>query len=167
MGAKSGHRLFQRGRGIGRGVVATGDAYLLQESPETYEVNFDPENRAIAPKVGTLPIFKLPSSSTSDIERNPLKVGLTEIAEDYPWSSARSHLIGVEDTVLADATWLDPSERTAYAEFVLAENEEMDETIRKATRTGRPVGSESFVDMLEFRLKQTLRPKKAGRPRKK
>jgi putative transposase len=73
----------------------------------------------------------------------------------------------VEDTVLADATWLDPSERTAYAEFVLAENEEMDETIRKATRTGRPVGSESFVDMLEFRLKQTLRPKKAGRPRKK
>jgi putative transposase len=37
------------GRGIGRGVVATGDAYVLRESPETYEVNFDPENRIIAP----------------------------------------------------------------------------------------------------------------------
>jgi putative transposase len=101
------------------------------------------------------------------IERNPLKVGLAEGAEDYRWSSARSHLTGVEDAVLGDATWLDPSERTSYAEFVLAENAEMDETIRKATRTGRPIGSESFVDMLEFRLKQVLRPKKAGRPRKK
>jgi hypothetical protein len=43
----------------------------------------------------------------------------------------------------------------------------MDETIRKATRTGRPIGSESFVEMLEFRLKQVLRAKKVGRPRKK
>ena len=36
-------------RGMGRGVSVTGDAYVLRESPETYEVNFDPENRAIAP----------------------------------------------------------------------------------------------------------------------
>ena len=36
-------------RGIGRGVDVIGDAYVLRESPETYEANFDPENRAIAP----------------------------------------------------------------------------------------------------------------------
>jgi putative transposase len=42
----------------------------------------------------------------------------------------------------------------------------MDEEIRKATRTGRPFGSESFVEKLEFQLNQRLRPKKAGRPRK-
>jgi putative transposase len=36
-------------RGIGRGIVATGDAYVLRESSEIYEVNFDPENRAIIP----------------------------------------------------------------------------------------------------------------------
>jgi putative transposase len=102
------------------------------------------------------------------IERNPLKVGLAERAEDYRWSSAKAHLTGGEDLAMgALPTWLDPSERSAYAEFVLAEDEEMDEEIRKATRTGRPFGSEGFINMLEFRLKQVLKPKRVGRPPKK
>ena len=101
------------------------------------------------------------------IERNPLKVGLVERAEDYRWSSAKAHLGGADDYVLgASSTWLDLSERAAYAEFLLADDEAMDDEIRKSTRTGRPFGSESFIDMLEFRLKQRLRPQKAGRPRK-
>jgi putative transposase len=101
------------------------------------------------------------------IERNPLKVGLAKSAEGYRWSSAKSHLTGADDAVLSSTSWLDPSERAAYSEFVLDENDEVDEAIRKATRTGRPFGSESFVDMLEIRLNQTFRPKRAGRPRKK
>ena len=101
------------------------------------------------------------------IERNPLKVGLAERAEDYRWSSAKAHLRGTDDSVLGTSfTWIDPSERAAYAEFVLADDEAMDDKIRKATRTGRPFGSESFIDMLEFKLKRGLRPQKAGRPRK-
>ncbi len=101
------------------------------------------------------------------IECNPLKAGIVERAEEYRWSSAKAHLSGEDDTVLGpSSTWLDPSERSAYAEFVQAGNEEMDAQIRQATRTGRPFGSENFLDMLEFRLKQVLRPKKAGRPRK-
>jgi putative transposase len=101
------------------------------------------------------------------IERNPLKAGLAERAEDYRWSSAKAHLTGTDDAVLgASFTWLDPSESAAYADFVLLEDEVVDEKIRKATRTGRPFGSESFVDVLEFRLKQVLRPKKPGRPKK-
>jgi putative transposase len=39
-------------RGKGRGVFATGDAYVLRESPESYKADFDPENRAIAPNIG-------------------------------------------------------------------------------------------------------------------
>jgi putative transposase len=101
------------------------------------------------------------------IERNPLKVGLAERPDDYRWSSAKAHLAGVQDAVLGTATWLDPSEMAAYAEFVQTEHEEMAEAIRKATRTGRPFGSESFIDMLEHRLGQAIRPNKAGRPRKK
>jgi putative transposase len=75
-------------------------------------------------------------------------------------------LTGAGDAVLSSTSWLDPSERAAYSEFVLDENDEVDGAIRKATRTGRPFGSESFVDMLEYRLNQVLRPKRAGRPRK-
>jgi putative transposase len=101
------------------------------------------------------------------VERNPLKVGLVKSAEAYRWSSAKAHLTGADDAVLGAISWLDPSERAAYSEFVLAENEEMDDAIRKVTRTGRPFGSESFFDMLEIRLHQVLRPKRAGRPRKK
>jgi putative transposase len=41
-------------RGKGRGVIATGDAYVLRESQEAYKANFDPENRAIAPNIGLL-----------------------------------------------------------------------------------------------------------------
>jgi putative transposase len=40
-------------RGQGRGVFATGDAYVLRESPEAYKASFDPENRAIAQNVGS------------------------------------------------------------------------------------------------------------------
>ncbi|MDP3694651.1 MAG: transposase [Desulfocapsaceae bacterium] len=99
------------------------------------------------------------------IELNPLKAGLAEHAEEYCWSSAKAHLTGAEDAVLGSAsTWFDPSEKNAYSKFVLTENEEMDAKIRQSTRTGRPFGSENFIDMLEFQLKQVLRPKKAGRP---
>jgi putative transposase len=36
-------------RGMGRSVVANGDAYMLRESTETYEADFDTKNRVIAP----------------------------------------------------------------------------------------------------------------------
>lgn len=101
------------------------------------------------------------------IELNPLKVGLVKHAEEYQWSSAKAHLTGTHDAVLGESfTWLDPLERATYAEFVLAEDEALDDKLRKATRTGRPFGSENFVDMLEFQLQKDLRPKKAGRPPK-
>lgn len=38
-------------RGNGRGVISTGDAYVLREAQEEYRANFDPENRAIAPNI--------------------------------------------------------------------------------------------------------------------
>jgi len=101
------------------------------------------------------------------IERNPLKAGLAANAEEYLWSSARAHLTEATDALLSDSSWLDPSERAAYAEYVQAGDDSADEAIRKATRTGRPFGSETFVEALEVRLNQSLRPKKPGRPLKK
>lgn len=98
------------------------------------------------------------------IERNPLKVGLVENAEAYRWSSAKAHMAGVNDSHLGATSWLSPQEQSAYAGFVATEDEETDNAIRRATRTGRPFGSESFVDLLEFRLQQSLKAKKRGRP---
>lgn len=100
------------------------------------------------------------------IERNPLKVGVSDKVETYPWSSAKAHITGTSDTLLAPTSWLSSQEQKAYAEFVCIENEETDNDIRKATRTGRPFGSEGFIDQLEFRLNQPLRANKRGRPYK-
>ena len=101
------------------------------------------------------------------IERNPVKVGLVERAEDYRWSSAKAHMTGTSDALLSANEWLAPQDRNAYAELVHTEDEETDDAIRKSTRTGRPFGSESFTEMLELQLNQALKPKKPGRPRKK
>ena len=100
------------------------------------------------------------------IERNPLKVGLVEKVEAYRWSSGKAHITGANNNILGDTSWLSPQEQCAYAEFVVTEDDEIDNAIRRATRTGRPFGSESFVDLLEFQLKQPLKAKRRGRPYK-
>ncbi len=101
----------------------------------------------------------------SYIERNPLKGGLVESAELYRWSSAKAHLTGTSDSLLGAGTWLSQQEKCAYAEFVRSGDRKTDNAIRRATRTGRAFGSESFIDMLGFRLNQSLKPGKPGRPR--
>lgn len=100
------------------------------------------------------------------IERHPVKAGLVAKVEGHRWSSAQAHVSGVYDPLLAADSWLSPQEQTAYCEFVVSEEEESDSAIRKATNSGRPFGSESFVDMLELRLNLELKPKKPGRPKK-
>jgi len=44
----------------------------------------------------------------------------------------------------------------------LSEGELAGREIRKATRTGRPLGSERFLDLLESLTGRSLRPRKRG-----
>ena len=44
---------------------------------------------------------------------------------------------------------------------------EINAAIRRATSTGRPLGSEVFIKKLERILNRDLSPKKGGRPKKK
>jgi len=100
------------------------------------------------------------------IERNPVKIGLVDYAEDYRWSSAKAHLKLAQDNLLQEPSWLDATDRSRYAEFILNSDEDAEAKLRSATRTGRPFGSESFIDNMEYQLNATLRPRKPGRPRK-
>ena len=84
------------------------------------------------------------------IEKNPLKAGLVERAEDYRWSSAKAHIKGAVDDLLVKPSWLPLDERKNYAEFMLQEDNKAEAIIRKATSAGRPYGSEGFIEKMEI-----------------
>ena len=101
------------------------------------------------------------------IEQNPVRAKLVKRAEDYEWSSARAHVSGIKDEVLSYESWFNAKEIKSYREFIREEASEINAAIRRATSTGRPLGSEGFIKKLEMILKRDLFPKKGGRPKKK
>lgn len=101
------------------------------------------------------------------IELNPVRANFVERAEDYVWSSARAHVSGMKDDILSAEGWLEEWELNAYREFLRDEDRGIEASIRKATATGRPLGSGRFIKILEKILERDILPKKAGRPKKK
>jgi putative transposase len=101
------------------------------------------------------------------IESNPVRVGLISHHEEYPWSSCRAHVTGCGDELVTGKDWLDERDRKAYRDFLKTEDEETLQAIRKATSSGRPLGSEEFIKKIERKIFHPLLPKKAGRPKKK
>ena len=95
------------------------------------------------------------------VEQNPVKAGLTDRPEDWPWSSARAHLTANDDVLVTVAPML---ERVAnWAGYLNAENEpDVYQTIRRHARTGRPLGSDAFLSIAERLTGRSLRPKKPG-----
>ena len=81
------------------------------------------------------------------IERNPVDAGLCGSPEEWPWSSARAHLAGVDD-VLVDVTPMLQivDDWSAYLSEPSAQ--ERIDTIRQETRRGKPIGSEEFVEKI-------------------
>jgi putative transposase len=101
------------------------------------------------------------------IERNPVRANIAKRSEDYIWSSAKAHLLKAEDDILSGESWLEENEVIAYREFLRQENQNIEDSIRKATSAGRPLGSEQFLKILEKILERDIFPRKAGRSRKK
>ncbi len=99
------------------------------------------------------------------IERNPVRARLVKKAEDYAWSSAKAHMLGIKDGVLSEEGWFDEKRLKSYREFLRKEDEDINATIRRATSTGRPLGSDGFIKKLEKILGRDIFPKKGGRPR--
>jgi putative transposase len=95
------------------------------------------------------------------VERNPVRARLVRRAEDWPHSSARTHLTGVPDglTDAAPLLALVPD----WPTFLAADPSEHEmEALRAAARSGRPLGSAAFVARLESQLGRRLRPRKRG-----
>lgn len=101
------------------------------------------------------------------IERNPVRARIVKKAEDYAWSSARAHVLGMGDVVLTSENWFDEKEMKSYREYLRIDDEKVNASIRQATSTGRPLGSEAFMKKLEKIFERDIIPKKGGRPKKK
>jgi putative transposase len=99
------------------------------------------------------------------VELNPVRAGMVETPEHWPWSSAPAHCGSASpDPILEMERW---SNRWSVHEWrgYLAEAEPATEVaeLRRLTHTGRPLGSPEFIAGLEASMLRPLAPRKRGR----
>jgi len=95
------------------------------------------------------------------VERNPVRAKWVAGVADWPHSSARAHLGGEDDSLAKVSPLLAMvGDWRAFLDSALTEEEL--ESLRRHARTGRPLGSETFVLNLEHQTGRELRPKPAG-----
>jgi len=100
------------------------------------------------------------------IELNPVRAGLVESAWEWKWSSARAHVTGIDPTGLLDMEyWASRNGGAIWKQRLeeAAQDQALADSIRAATKSGRPWGSSEFVAGLELQLGRVLRPQKRGR----
>lgn len=100
------------------------------------------------------------------VELNPVRAGLSEKPDEWPWSSARANL-GLSSDDLVD----DSEVRNIITDWrsFLAESEDsvLIDSLRSQTSTGRPTGNERFIQVIERKSGRRIRRYSPGRaPRK-
>ena len=94
------------------------------------------------------------------VERNPVAAGMVGRAEKYPWSSAKAHVFKLHDPLLSPC-YLE-QEITDWAAFLKGDDPQEAGQVEKHLRTGRPLGSPTFVQQLEERLNRRIGKGKPG-----
>ena len=102
------------------------------------------------------------------VDNNPVRAGVVSKAADWLWSSAVAHARGVDIAGLVDPReWRALSKKLGWVELARRkENDDVVDSIRYHTRTGRPLGDERFLDRVEAQLGYPVRRANPGRPRK-
>jgi putative transposase len=100
------------------------------------------------------------------VERNPVRAGLTDRAEDYPWSSAAAHCRGTADPVLtACPTWTGQLAAVRNWPEWLSTRDEPGclELLRRRAEKGLPCGSPDFIAQLERQTGRDFGERTRGR----
>lgn len=99
------------------------------------------------------------------VELNPVRSGLCQQAAEWPWSSVHAHLRGDGDGIVNVQPMLGRvPDWTSY--LSCSDSPEMVDALRSLSTTGRPAGSEEFVDELERQMGRPLRRRKPGPARR-
>jgi putative transposase len=98
------------------------------------------------------------------VERNALRAGLVERAEDWPWCSLSRR--PASEARIPLNTWPLPRPARWAQQVNQPQTEGELEAIRRSLRRGRPYGGEAWTERIAYKigLESTLRPR--GRPRK-
>ena len=101
------------------------------------------------------------------VERNPVRAGIVQRAEDYPWSSAAVHCRLQADSVITrnSAHWEVFARITDWSAWLAEEDEyQRLEIVRRNVHKNLPCGSGAFVEHLERISKHSLHFRPVGRP---
>ena len=98
------------------------------------------------------------------VECNPVRAGIVQEAEKYPWSSARHHAGNAPDPLVRNSPIreLFPQWTTVLRE----QSVKICDEIRAHTRSGMPYGSDAWIQQLEHNIGRSLRPSPMGRPKR-
>jgi putative transposase len=104
------------------------------------------------------------------IERNPVRAGVVATPEQYPWSSARTHLAQDKSSLILDHEGFLSLGESAEARALVygsmvrnpLEDTELSQ-IRAAVNRGVALGSELFKDQLEVQIGRRVRLGRPGR----
>ena len=99
------------------------------------------------------------------VELNPVRAKLAGRPEDYRWSSARAHLAGKDDTLVRVKPMLD--QISDWAELLASGDQALFDDVRMHERTGRPLGSNGFIERMSSLVGRELGRKKPGPKRMK
>jgi len=95
------------------------------------------------------------------IALNPVVAGLVTRADDWPWSSARTHLAGKDDE-LATVAPLHALIPDFAGLLAMPVDAAVAGRIERAPTIGRPLGAPEWIAVLERRLGRPLAPAKPG-----
>lgn len=99
-------------------------------------------------------------------EHNPVRAGMVKSPADYAWSSAACHCGGEDGARLLDLSAWGREYPGDTWQRVLAEHApESRDALRLNTRTGRPLGTDSFLSKIETTLGRRVRALPIGRPK--
>jgi putative transposase len=95
------------------------------------------------------------------VSLNPVRAELVHKAQDWRWSSVAVHLSGKDDRLVKVAPILE-----RFGDFAALLGSPEDETafksLRQSETTGRPLGSEQWIEQLEKVTGRVLKPQKRG-----
>ena len=98
------------------------------------------------------------------VELNPVRAALVGEPRAWPWSSAAGRILARADALLDPACPLPGMVSESWRDFLTVPTRaEQAETMRRHERTGRPLGSETFVERVGVLLGRDLTRKKPGR----